>query len=70
VALGNLISLDAVPALTQALMADLEPLVRAHAAWALGRISSTPAWQALERAAGTENDMMVKMEIQNSLDNR
>jgi epoxyqueuosine reductase len=70
VALGNLNSLDAVPALTQALMADLELLVRAHAAWALGRISSTPAWQALEGAAGTENDMMVKMEIQNSLDNR
>jgi epoxyqueuosine reductase len=39
VALGNWGSPDAVPALAQALSDD-EPLVRGHAAWALGRIAS------------------------------
>jgi epoxyqueuosine reductase len=70
VALGNLRSLEAVHSLSQVLIGENEPLVRAHAAWALGQIGSAPARQALERAAGTENDMMVKLEIQISLDNR
>ena len=39
VALGNWGSRDAVPALTAALD-DPEPLVRGHAAWALGQILS------------------------------
>ena len=69
VVLGNLRSQEAVPMLARVLKIDHEPLVRAHAAWALGRIGGAPAWQALERAAGTENDMMVKFEIQVSLDN-
>ena len=70
VALGNLHDTDATPALAEVLMVDHEPLVRAHAAWALGQIGNTPARQALERAAGIENDMLVKLEIQISLDNR
>lgn len=69
VALGNFHNQEAVPALTRALMVDLEPLVRAHAAWALGLINSAPARQALERAAGIEKDVLVKLEIQISLDN-
>ena len=69
VALGNLHNTEAIPALAQALMVDQEPLIRAHAAWALGQIGSAPARLALERTAGTENDMMVKMEIQNCLEN-
>ena len=70
VALGNSHNTEATSALTQALMEDHEPLVRAHAAWALGQIGNAPARQTLERAAGIENDMLVKLEIQISLDNR
>ena len=39
VALGNWGSPEAVPVLSEAL-ADDEPLIRGHAAWALGRIAS------------------------------
>lgn len=70
VALGNMRSQEAVAELTQVLMADTEPLVRGHAAWALGQIGNAPAWQALERASGNENDPMVILEIQNSLADR
>jgi epoxyqueuosine reductase len=70
VALGNSRNLEAIPALTQVLMEDLEPLVRAHSAWALGQIGSASARQTLERAASLENDMMVQLEIQISLDKR
>ena len=42
VALGNWRSQEAVPALAAAL-ADEEPLVRGHAAWALGRIGTAGA---------------------------
>ena len=68
VALGNLRSQEAVPALTQAIMTDYAPLVRAHAAWALGRIGGQHARTVLEKAAGIENDMMVKLEILDFLD--
>lgn len=69
VALGNLRSLEAVAPLTQALLFDHEPLVRAHAAWALGQIGNVHARQTLENAAANETDPMVKLEIQNSLAN-
>jgi epoxyqueuosine reductase len=69
VALGNLRNPEAVITLTQALLFDQERLVRAHAAWALGQISSESARQALERAANDEYDPMVKSEIQASLAN-
>src|SRR5438034_8152820 len=42
VALGNSENPDAVPPLAAAL-ADPEPLVRAHAAWALGRLGGARA---------------------------
>ena len=45
VALGNRGSPEAVPALAVAL-SDEEPLVRGHAAWALGRIGTEAARQA------------------------
>jgi epoxyqueuosine reductase len=50
VALGNTGNPAAVPALAGALAADPEPLVRAHAAWALGRLGGPAARRALERA--------------------
>jgi HEAT repeat protein len=49
-------------------MADKEPVVRAHAAWALGRIKDGLARKALEKAAEAENEPLVKVEIQNSLE--
>ena len=70
VALGNLRSPEAVSLLTKVLMDDPEPLVRSHAAWALGQIGSVLGRQALEKAAGIEADSMVKLEIKASLANR
>jgi epoxyqueuosine reductase len=43
---GNVGTSDDVPSLAGALV-DPEPLVRAHAAWALGRIGSAEALGAL-----------------------
>ena len=66
VALGNLKNPAAVPALTQALRSG-EPLVRSHAAWALGEIGGQPAGAALEQAAFTEADPEVLAEIRDAL---
>lgn len=48
--------------LAQAL-AEGEPVVRSHAAWALGRIGTLEAQQALEEAWGREEDEGVREEI-------
>lgn len=66
VALGNAADPAAVPALAAALegpRADPEPLVRGHAAWALGRVGTGPAKAALTRASETERDPSVRGEI-------
>lgn len=68
VALGNGKNPAAVPALTQALQQS-EPLVRAHAAWALGQIGGNPAAAALQTAAAHETDPEVLAEIQAALSN-
>lgn len=68
VALGNLRNDAAVPALTRALFEDPEPLVRGHAAWALGRIGSVEARQGLEKAIANENDADVQEEIRLALE--
>lgn len=62
VALGNLGDAAAVPALAEALH-DPEPLVRAHAAWALGRIGTAEACRALEAALPHETDPEVRAEM-------
>ncbi|HTM11065.1 MAG TPA: tRNA epoxyqueuosine(34) reductase QueG [Verrucomicrobiae bacterium] len=62
VALGNLKAPEAVPALAGAL-ADSEPLVRAHAAWALGEIATTEAVAALMRHLPSEADPSVREEM-------
>jgi epoxyqueuosine reductase len=66
VALGNSGSLEAVPALAAALL-DHEPLVRGHAAWALGRIGGTRALAALQGRRETEVDPEVKDELQQAI---
>ena len=62
VALGNAGDRMAVPALTAAL-SDPEPLVRAHAAWALGRLGGEEAQAALQKAGETEADPAVCEEL-------
>lgn len=63
VALGNALDRAAVPALAESLRDDPHALVRAHAAWALGRIGSPPALAALRSARTVESDGSVQEEI-------
>lgn len=62
VALGNWGSPEAVPVLAGAL-SDPEPLVRAHAAWALGRVGSPGAQAALRARMSVETDRLVLEEL-------
>ena len=55
VVLGNLRQAGSVPVLARAL-GDDGPVVRGHAAWALGRIGGAEARRALLGAAGREGD--------------
>ncbi len=66
IALGNSNDPAAVPALETALVHD-EPLVRAHAAWALGRLG---ARAALERRRPHETEPVVLEEIDAALGGR
>lgn len=66
VALGNLGSAESVPALAK-ILSDSEPLVRGHAAWALGRIGTTEARAALDEARTCEADPDVQAEITQAL---
>jgi epoxyqueuosine reductase len=63
VALGNLRSQEAVPALIAALD-DAEPLIRGHVAWALGEIGSQVAVEALQRRLQIETEYAVSTEIE------
>ena len=63
VALGNSGNPDAVAPLAQALATDPAPVVRAHAAWALGVLGGAPARAALDRAAARETDPAAAAEI-------
>ena len=62
VALGNWGSEEAVPTLLSAL-SDAAPVVRGHAAWALGRVGSPAALGALSSRLGDELDSFVLDEI-------
>ena len=66
VALGNGRNAAAVPALRRVLR-EGEPLVRGHAAWALGQIGGPAAAAALEEAALGEGDDEVLGEIRAAL---
>jgi len=66
VALGNSRNPDAMAPLVGAL-ADREPLVRGHAAWALGRLGGPSARRALEAARRTEVDDGARDEIDGAL---
>ncbi len=66
IAIGNWGERRAVPALKGAL-ADDEPLIRSHAAWALGRIGSGTARQILQTRLNVETEPEVITEIQDAL---
>jgi len=67
VALGNQRSPADVPGLVNALLGDPEPLVRQHAAWALGQIGGETARRELQLALRTEMDESVRLEIRQAL---
>jgi epoxyqueuosine reductase len=66
VAMGNRGDEAYVPPLAEALSAG-EPVVRRHAAWALGRIGGGAAREALEAALAGESDPSVRAEIETAL---
>ena len=66
VVLGNRMDARSLPALVTVL-GDAEPLVRQHAAWALGQIGGTEAEKALRTALEDEQEETVRGEIANAL---
>ena len=66
VAIGNWGSRSAVPSLEKAILDD-EPLIRGHAAWALGQIGGQNAKQVLENRLTCEDDTYVISEIEDAL---
>jgi epoxyqueuosine reductase len=67
VALGNSRDNSSAPSLAKLLEMEPEPLVRSHAAWALGQMSGDYARRALQEAAAYEHDPEVLAEIQVAL---
>jgi epoxyqueuosine reductase len=68
IALGNWGSDEAIPALTRMMSDEPEPLIRAHAAWALGQLSEFKfARDALDKAWQREEDEIVREELDKAL---
>ena len=67
VALGNIADPSTVGPLTRVLRNDDSPIVRGHAAWALGRIGTADAVSALEAASLAETDASALEEIAGAL---
>jgi len=76
VALGNIATADPDKAqliekiLTQTMFREEEPLVRGHIVWALSRINSDSAQQAIKQLAESETNAYVQTEIQKALNAR
>ncbi len=68
VALGNQGDPAVIPLLVSALN-DPEPLVRGHAAWALGKIGGRRAQEALEKGRKSDPEEKVRKEIEAALEN-
>lgn len=64
IALGNSGNPAAVDPLARAMAGDPEPLVRGHAAWALGQIGGRDARRALELGEQSEREPTVRTEIE------
>jgi epoxyqueuosine reductase len=67
VAIGNGLDRADVPALEAALDGDPHPMVRGHAAWALGRVGSPRALAALGRRLTAERSELASDEIRAAL---
>ncbi len=67
VALGNTRNPAAVAPLARSLQSESEPLIRSHAAWALGEIGGSSARRALERAL-RDRDTAVRREAAAALE--
>ncbi len=65
IVLGNQCQPESLPALLHVLQHDPEPLVRAHAAWAIAQIN--PQHAALAQAFANETDPLVQHELLNLL---
>ncbi|MCB9532852.1 MAG: tRNA epoxyqueuosine(34) reductase QueG [Myxococcales bacterium] len=68
VVLGNSGDRGHVDVLTAALSTDSEPIVRGHAAWALGVLGGAPARAALDRAWATEDEDYVREELRAAME--
>ena len=67
IALGNCIDSDAIKPLALLLENDSRPLIRKHAAWALGRIGGDRAVFALEKSRLKDPEEVVKIEAEQAL---
>ncbi len=67
VVLGNTGNPEAVAPLARSIEAESEPLIRSHAAWALGQIGGSAARRALERAL-RDHDTAVRREATAALE--
>ena len=67
VALGNSRDPIAIPALADCLSSEPEPLIRVHAAWALGCFPDRRARLALEKALDSETSIAVREELLRAL---
>jgi epoxyqueuosine reductase len=67
IALGNSKNPEAIGPLSRALH-DPEPLVRGHAAWALGQFAEQEARKALQSHLNCETDEQVKAEVRITLE--
>ncbi len=67
IAAGNSRDPRLIPALSRLLREDAEPLVRAHAAWALGQIGGVEAQAVLRKTQESEEDESVLAEINAAL---
>ena len=63
IAAGNLRDESLIPELADCLVRDPSPLVRSHAAWALGQLDSKMARRLLIEASASEQDPAAKQEI-------
>jgi epoxyqueuosine reductase len=67
IGLGNALDRSAIPALSASIESDPHPMVRGAAAWALGRIGSPRAIDALQARRTIETDPTVQEEISAAL---